>query len=115
MRKVQEAAMKKFGLFAQIGDTFGTVGAIVATMGCAMCFPALASIGAAIGLGFLAQWEGLLITTLPPLFAWIALCLHTDSSIAVSSALSAPPLSCSVVTHGSNIAGAAGLCTVDCC
>jgi len=32
MRKVQEAAMKKFGLFAQIGDTFGTVGAIVATM-----------------------------------------------------------------------------------
>ena len=54
--------MKKFGLFAQIGDKFGTVGA---TMGCAMCFPALASIGA-VGLGFLAQWEGLFITTLLP-------------------------------------------------
>ncbi len=69
MRKAQKAAMKKFGLFAQIGDKFGTVGAILATMGCAMCFPALASIGAAIGLGFLAQWKGLFITTLLPLFA----------------------------------------------
>lgn len=65
--------MKKFGLFTQIGDTFGTLGAIVATMGCAICFPALASIGAAIGLGFLAKWEGLFITTLLPLFAGIAL------------------------------------------
>ncbi len=62
--------MKKFGLFAQIGDKFGTVGAIVATMGCAMCFPALVSIGAAVGLGFRAQWEGLFITTLLPLFTY---------------------------------------------
>ena len=65
--------MKKFGLITLLGDKFGTIGAIVATMGCAMCFPAFASIGAAIGLGFLAQWEGLFITTLLPLFAWIAL------------------------------------------
>ena len=42
-------------------------------MGCAMCFPAAASIGAAIGLGFLSQWEGLFINTLLPLFAWLAL------------------------------------------
>ena len=62
--------MKKFGLFAQIGDKFGTVGAIVATMGCAMCFPALAGIGAAVGLGFLSKWEGLFITTLLPLFTY---------------------------------------------
>jgi len=53
--------MKNFSLLSQIGDKFGTVGAIHATMGCAMCFPALASIGAALGLGFLSQWKGLFI------------------------------------------------------
>lgn len=60
-------------LLARIGDKSGTLGAIVSTMGCAMCFPALASIGPALGLGFLAQWEGLFVNTLLPLFAWIAL------------------------------------------
>ncbi|MBI1425705.1 MAG: organomercurial transporter MerC [Gammaproteobacteria bacterium] len=58
---------------ARIGDKSGALGAIVSTMGCAMCFPALASIGAAIGLGFLSQWEGMFVNTLLPLFAWIAL------------------------------------------
>lgn len=58
---------------ARLGDMSGALGAIVSTMGCAMCFPALASIGAALGLGFLAQWEGLFVNTLLPLFAWIAL------------------------------------------
>lgn len=57
-------------------DKTGAVGAIVATMGCAMCFPAAASIGAAVGLGFLAQWEGLLVNTLLPFFAWIAMAAH---------------------------------------
>lgn len=33
----------------------------------------LASIGVALGLGFLSQWEGLFGNTLLPLFAWIAL------------------------------------------
>lgn len=42
-------------------------------MGCAMCFPALASIGAAVGLGFLSQWEAVFVGTLLPLFAVIAL------------------------------------------
>lgn len=60
-------------LLARIGDKSGALGAIVSTMGCAMCFPALASIGAALGLGFLSQWEGLFVNTLLPLFAWIAL------------------------------------------
>ena len=40
-------------------------------MGCAMCFPAIASLGAAIGMGFLSQWEGLFINTLLPFFAWV--------------------------------------------
>jgi len=60
-------------VITRIGDKSGALGAIVATMGCAMCFPALASIGAAIGLGFLSQWEGLFVNTLLPVFAWIAL------------------------------------------
>ena len=51
----------------------GALGAIVAAMGCASCFPALGSLGAALGLGFLAQYEGLFINTLLPVFAWIAL------------------------------------------
>ncbi len=60
----------------RIGDKAGALGAVVSTMGCAMCFPAIASLGAALGLGFLAQWEGLLINTLLPLFAWVVLVLH---------------------------------------
>ena len=51
----------------------GVLGSVVSAMGCAACFPALAALGGAIGLGFLAQWEGLFITTLLPLFAAIAL------------------------------------------
>src|SRR3546814_17953005 len=42
-------------------------------MGCAACFPALASLGAAIGLGFLSQYEGVFIRYLLPLFAVLAL------------------------------------------
>lgn len=60
----------------RIGDKFGSLGALVSAMGCAMCFPAIASLGAAIGLGFLSQWEGLFVTTLLPMFASIALVLN---------------------------------------
>ncbi len=65
--------MKNISVMTKIGDKFGTIGAVVATMGCAMCFPALAGIGAALGMGFLSQWEGLFITTLLPIFAAISL------------------------------------------
>lgn len=54
-------------------DKTGVIGSIVATMGCATCFPALASIGAAIGLGFLSRWESVFVHVLLPLFAIIAL------------------------------------------
>ncbi|MBI4006702.1 MAG: organomercurial transporter MerC [Gammaproteobacteria bacterium] len=63
-------------LLTRIGDKVGSLGAVVSAMGCAMCFPAIASLGAAIGLGFLSQWEGLLVTTLLPLFAWVALIIN---------------------------------------
>ena len=50
----------------------GALGSVVSAMGCAACFPALASFGAAIGLGFLSQYEGLFISRLLPLFAALA-------------------------------------------
>ena len=54
-------------------DKVGVIGAIIAAMGCAACFPAIASLGAAIGLGFLSQFEGVFIHYLLPLFAVIGL------------------------------------------
>lgn len=63
-------------LFTRIGDKAGSVGVLISAIGCAMCFPALASLGAAFGLGFLSQWEGLFITTLLPLFAGLALLVN---------------------------------------
>jgi mercuric ion transport protein len=56
-----------------IGNKAGGLGAVVSAMGCGACFPALASFGGAIGLGFLSQYEGLFITVLLPLFAALAL------------------------------------------
>ena len=45
----------------------------VSAAACPACFPALASLGAAMGLGIFAEYEGLVITTLLPLFAAVAL------------------------------------------
>lgn len=58
---------------SDIFEKLGSVGTIVAAMGCAACFPALASLGAAIGLGFLSAFEGVFINKLLPLFAIIVL------------------------------------------
>jgi mercuric ion transport protein len=63
-------------LLTRIGDKAGSLGALVSAMGCAMCFPAIASLGAAVGFGFLSQWEGLFINTLLPFFAWVALVIN---------------------------------------
>jgi len=57
----------------QIFDKTGTLATIIAAMGCASCFPALGVLAASLGLGFLAQFEGLFINTLLPVFAWITL------------------------------------------
>ena len=54
-------------------DKTGVIGAIVGSFSCAVCFPAVASLGAAIGLGFLSRWEGLFVHWLIPIFATIAL------------------------------------------
>jgi mercuric ion transport protein len=57
----------------RVADKAGVLGTIVSAIGCAACFPALGSLGAAIGLGFLSQYEGMFIRVLLPLFALLAL------------------------------------------
>lgn len=60
-------------------DKTGAIGAFTAAMGCASCFPALGSLAATLGLGFLAQYEGIFINTLLPLFAALALAANVFS------------------------------------
>jgi mercuric ion transport protein len=57
----------------QIAGSTGTLGAIIAAMSCTACFPALASLASALGLGFLGQFEGPSIRYILPLFAVIGL------------------------------------------
>lgn len=57
----------------RVADKAGVIGTIVGSFGCAACFPTAASIGAAIGLGFLGQWEGLFVRILIPIFAIVTL------------------------------------------
>lgn len=54
-------------------DKAGALGSLVSAASCPACFPALASLGAAAGLGFLGNYEGLFLNTLLPLFAAVAL------------------------------------------
>ena len=63
-------------------DKTGALGAIVAAMGCASCFPALGTLGASLSMGFLAQFEGVFINTLLPVFAWIALGANAASFLS---------------------------------
>lgn len=57
----------------RVADKAGALGSIVSAASCPGCFPALAGLGTAMGLGFLAGYEGLFIDTLLPLFAAVAL------------------------------------------
>lgn len=61
--------MRVFNLFGKTG----ALDAIVTAMGCAFCFPALGALSAAVALGFLAQFVGVFINTLLPVFAATAL------------------------------------------
>ncbi len=67
---------KVLNMFTRMGDKTGSLGAITAAMGCSFCFPAIASLGAAIGLGFLAQWEGFLLTKILPTAAILTLLVN---------------------------------------
>ena len=56
-----------------VADKAGALGTLVSAAACPACFPALASLGAALGLGALSQYEALFVTRLLPLFALAAL------------------------------------------
>jgi len=64
------------GLFTRIGDKVGSLGAVFAAMGCSMCFPAIASLGGALGLGFLSKWEWKFINTWLPMFAVLVIVIN---------------------------------------
>jgi len=65
--------------FLRAAESMGSLGAVISAMGCAMCFPALAGLGAALGLGFPGRWEGLFVNTLLPLFARVVLIADTGA------------------------------------
>ncbi|MDT8399498.1 MAG: organomercurial transporter MerC [Pseudomonadales bacterium] len=63
-------------IMTRAGDKAGFGGSLVSAMGCPACFPALAGLGSALGLGFLGQWEGVLVGSVLPIVASIVLVLN---------------------------------------
>lgn len=57
-------------------ENSSSMGAIISTLGCASCFPAAATLGSALGMGFLSAYEGIFINTLLPAFAGLSLLLQ---------------------------------------
>ena len=45
----------------QFLDKFGAIGAVIAAIGCPVCFPLIAVVGSTLGLGFLRPYEGLIM------------------------------------------------------
>ena len=79
-RNTRTMQNRTLSLVARLSDKTGSAGTVIAAMGCASCFPAIAAMGASIGLGFLSQFEGLFINTLLPIFAIVALCANLLSA-----------------------------------
>lgn len=67
---------KLIGAVTHQGDKAGFGAILIAGMGCAACFPALAGVGAALGLGVLSQYEGTLVGMLIPLLAAIVMLIN---------------------------------------
>ena len=59
--------------FPAVLDKTSSFGTLFAAMSCAGCFPALGSLGAALGLGFLSSYEGFLFRKLIPALVILAL------------------------------------------
>jgi mercuric ion transport protein len=57
-------------------DKLGVGGAIIASLSCTACFPALGALASTFGLGFLSPLEGVAVNTLLPLFAATALAVN---------------------------------------
>jgi mercuric ion transport protein len=69
--KEQVTSMSNQG--TRVAGSGSTIGAIIAAMSCTACFPALAILASALGLGFLSQFESISIHYILPLFAIIGL------------------------------------------
>lgn len=65
--------LSPYAWISYLTDKASVFGTVVAAMGCASCFPAMGSLASALGMGVLAQYEGVFINTLLPIFASIAL------------------------------------------
>src|ERR1044072_9200724 len=65
----------------RMADKRGVIGGVMASCGCAACFPALGSLGAAIGLSFLSQFEGPFIRYVLPLSAFVVLLANIRSGV----------------------------------
>ena len=59
-------------MFNQLIEKMSSLGTWLSALSCAACFPVLGSIASTVGLGFLAQFEGIAINMLLPLFATVA-------------------------------------------
>ena len=67
----------RYLMFKQLIEKIGSAGTWLSALSCAACFPVLGSIASNVGLGFLAQFEGVAINTLLPIFATVALIGNT--------------------------------------
>jgi mercuric ion transport protein len=63
----------RYSMYRQFIEKIGSAGIWLATVYCAACFPVLGSIASTVGLGFLAQFEGVVINILLPMFATVTL------------------------------------------
>jgi mercuric ion transport protein len=72
-------------IVARALDKTSSLGTLVAAMSCAGCFPALGSLGAALGLGVLGQYEGFLFRKLLPALAVLALLVNACTTLKGSS------------------------------
>lgn len=59
--------------YSRLLNPVAAVGTIVSAASCPACFPALAGLGAALGLGVFSQYEGLFVSRVLPVMASIAL------------------------------------------
>ena len=59
----------------KFGEKFGTAGAVLAAAACPVCFPKIALVGAAVGFGALAPFEGYTVIVVQVLFV-LALAGH---------------------------------------
>jgi mercuric ion transport protein len=71
--QTKEQSIRMSSQGTRVAGGTGTIGAIIAAMSCTACFPALASLASALGLGFLSQFESISIHYILPLFALIGL------------------------------------------